>query len=120
MVVTHLPSNVLLILVPLMPNLQLAVTVLLLRFSISQMDVPTRQSYTMAVVSPDELSAAAGITGVARTTGAALAPVFTGMLLSEAAYWNVPFFLAGGLKIFYDLILYRSFRSIRPPEETPD
>jgi MFS family permease len=120
MVVTHLPSNVLLILVPLMPNLPLAITVLLLRFSISQMDVPTRQSYTMAVVSPDELSAAAGITGVARTTGAALAPVFTGMLLSEAAYWSVPFFLAGGLKICYDLMLYRSFRSVRPPEETRD
>lgn len=120
MVFTHLPSNVLLILVPLMPNLPLAITVLLLRFSISQMDLPTRQSYTMAVVSPGELSAAAGITGVARTTGAALAPIFTGMLLSETAYWSVPFLQAGGLKIMYDLMLYRSFRSIRPPEENPD
>ena len=68
MVVTHLPSSILLILVPLMPDLSLAVLVLLVRFSISQMDVPTRQSYTMAVVSAEERSAAAGITGVARTT----------------------------------------------------
>jgi MFS family permease len=114
MVFTHLPSNVLLFLVPLMPTLPLAITVLLLRFSISQMDVPTRQSYTMAVVSPDERSAAAGITGVARTTGAALAPVFTGPLLANPALLGVPFFLAGFLKIVYDLVLYRSFRSLRP------
>ena len=79
MVVTHLPSNVLLILVPLMPNLSLAVLVLLLRFSISQMDVPTRQSYTMAVVPADERSAAGGFTGVARTTGAAISPLFVGI-----------------------------------------
>lgn len=117
MVFTHLPSNVLLILVPLMPNLPLAIAVLLLRFSISQMDVPTRQSYTMAVVSPDELSAAAGITGVARTTGAALSPMFTGIFLANAALWNIPFFLAGGLKIIYDLSLYRSFKAVKPPEE---
>ena len=69
MVVTHLPSNLLLILVPLMPTLPLAIAVLLARFSISQMDVPTRQSYTMAVVAPEERAAAAGITGVARTIG---------------------------------------------------
>jgi MFS family permease len=74
MVLTHLASNILLILVPLMPNLWLAVLVLLLRFSINQMDVPKRQSYVMAVVSKDERSAAAGITGVARTTGAAISP----------------------------------------------
>jgi MFS family permease len=117
MVFTHIPSNILLILVPLMPNLPLAITVLLLRFSISQMDVPTRQSYTMAVVSPDERSAAAGITGVARTTGASLAPVFAGPLLAQAVWLSVPFFLSGGLKIIYDLLLYWSFRSIRPPEE---
>jgi len=117
MVFTHIPSNILLILVPLMPNLPLAIAMLLLRFSISQMDVPTRQSYTMAVVSPDERSAAAGITGIARTTGASLAPVFTGPLLANAALLSVPFFLSGGLKIVYDLLLYRSFRTIKPPEE---
>jgi MFS family permease len=76
MVFTHLPSNILLILVPLMPTLPLATLVLLLRFSISQMDVPTRQSYIMAVVRPEERSAAAGITGVARTVGASIAPLF--------------------------------------------
>jgi len=120
MVFTHIPSNILLILVPLMPNLPLAIAVLLLRFTISQMDVPARQSYTMAVVSRDELSAAAGVTGVARTTGASLAPLFTGLLLASPALLSVPFFLAGGLKIVYDLMLYRNFRSIRPPEERTD
>jgi len=117
MVFTHIPSNILLILVPLMPNLPLAITVLLLRFSISQMDVPTRQSYTMAVVAPDERSAAAGITGIARTTGTSLSPVITGPLLANAALMNLPFFLSGGLKIVYDLLLYRSFKAIKPPEE---
>jgi MFS family permease len=117
MVFTHIPSNILLILVPLMPNLSLAIALLLMRFSISQMDVPTRQSYTMAVVAPDERSAAAGITGIARTTGASLSPVITGPLLANAALLNLPFFLSGGLKIVYDLMLYRSFRAIKPPEE---
>jgi MFS family permease len=117
MVFTHIPSNILLMLVPLMPTLPLAVIVLLLRFSISQMDVPTRQSYTMAVVDPDERSAAAGVTGVARTTGAAISPSITGALLSYPALLNVPFYLAGGLKIVYDVLLYRSFRSTKPPEE---
>lgn len=117
MVFTHIPSNLLLILVPLMPNLPLAITVLLLRFSISQMDVPTRQSYTMAVVAPDERSAAAGITGIARTTGASLSPVFTGPMLANTALLSFPFFISGGLKIIYDLLLYRSFKAIKPPEE---
>jgi len=118
MVVTHLPSNVLLILVPLMPTLGLAVAVLLVRFSISQMDVPTRQSYTMAVVSPEERSAAGGITGIARTTGAAISPLFAGLLFGRPSLINVPFFLAGGLKIAYDLLLYRAFARLPSPEET--
>jgi MFS family permease len=117
MVATHLPSNVLLILVPLMPNLPLAVLMLLIRFSISQMDVPTRQSYTMAVVSPEERSAAAGITGVARTTGAAISPSLVGIMFASPALMNVPFYLAGGLKIVYDLLLYRAFVTVKPPEE---
>jgi len=100
-----------------MPSLSWAVFVLLLRFSISQMDVPTRQSYTMAVVSPEERSAAAGITGVARTTGAAVSPLFAGLLFARPSLINVPFLLAGGLKIIYDLLLYRGFVAIRPPEE---
>jgi MFS family permease len=118
MVFTHLPSNVLLMLVPLMPTLTLAVLVLLLRFSISQMDVPTRQSYVMAVVRPDERSAAAGITGVARTTGAALAPVFAGWMLARPAWASVPFVLAGALKIIYDVLLYRGFVAVRALEES--
>jgi len=117
MVFTHLPSNVLLILIPLMPTLPLAILVLLLRFSISQMDVPTRQSYTMAIVRPEERSAAAGITGVARTTGAALAPVFAGLLFAQPALISVPFFIAGTLKITYDLLLYRAFVHLPPPGE---
>jgi MFS family permease len=117
MVFTHLPSNVLLILVPLMPNLALAVLVLLARFSISQMDVPTRQSYTISVVDPDERSAAAGVTGIARTTGSAISPLIAAPLVGMASLAAVPFYIAGGLKIAYDLILYRLFRSAPTPEE---
>ena len=117
MVFTHIPSNILLILVPLMPSLPLAILVLLLRFSISQMDVPTRQSYTMAVVNPDERSAAAGVTGVARTVGAALSPTISGLFLVSPALLSAPFLVAGGLKIIYDLLLYHSFRTLKPPEE---
>jgi MFS family permease len=117
MVFTHLPSNILLILVPLMPNLPLAITVLLLRFSLSQMDVPTRQSYVMAVVEPDERSAAAGVTGIARTTGAAISPSIASVLIANASFAAVPFFLAGGFKILYDLLIYRAFHDVRPPEE---
>jgi len=117
MVVTHLPSNVLLMLIPLMPTLRLASLMLLLRFSISQMDVPTRQSYTMAVVAPDERAAASGITGVARTTGAALSPLFAGLLFARPSLVDVPFYIAGTLKIAYDLLLFRAFRSLEPPEE---
>ncbi len=112
MVFTHLPSNVLLLLVPLMPSATLAVAVLLLRFSISQMDVPTRQSYTMAVVRPDERSAAAGITTVARSLGAAISPAIAGYCLASSAWMSAPFFIAGGVKILYDLCLYRSFRGL--------
>jgi MFS family permease len=115
MVFTHLPSNILLILVPLMPNFTLAIAVLLLRFSISQMDVPTRQAYTMAVVDPDERSAAAGITGIARSIGASLSPVVAGAMLPVFA--GGPFFIAGGLKIIYDLILYRSFKASGSADE---
>jgi len=105
MVFTHLPSN----LVPFMPNLTLAITVLLLRFSISQMDVPTRQSYIIAVVDSPERTAAVGITRVARTTGAALVPILAVPLVSGTLDW-VPFVVAGVLKVIYDLLLLRNFR----------
>ena len=118
MVVTHLPSNVLLILIPFMPTLTLAALMLLVRFSISQMDVPARQSYVMAVVDPHERSAASGITGVARTTGAALSPLFAGLLFAQPSLISVPFLIAGTLKIVYDLLLFRAFRAVKPPEET--
>ncbi len=109
MVFTHIPSNVLLCLVPFMPTAGLAVFVLLLRFSISQMDVPTRQAYTMAVVAPDERSAASGVTSIARSVGASVSPALTGVFLAAPAFLSAPFIIAGGLKIVYDLLLYRSF-----------
>ena len=118
MVATHIPSNVLLILVPLMPSLELAVAVLLTRFSISQMDVPTRQSYTMAVVEPDERSAAAGITGMARSAGAASSPLLaTPLVAAPLLGGGLPFVVAGVLKIGYDLLLWRRFRAQRPPDD---
>jgi hypothetical protein len=81
------------------------------------MDVPARQSYTVSIVDPDERSAAAGITGVARTTGAALSPLLAAPLFAVPALAAVPFVLAGGLKIVYDLALWRAFRERRTPEE---
>jgi MFS family permease len=119
MVFTHLPSNLFLILVPLMPSLPLAILVLLLRFSISQMDVPTRQAYTMAVVAPEERSAAAGVTGVARSLGAAISPLLATMLVESPALMSVPFFLSGGIKIVYDLLLYWNFVGAGEPDERP-
>ncbi len=116
MIFTHLPSNVLLILVPLMPDVYWAIGVLLLRFSISQMDVPTRQAYTMAVVRPDERSAAAGVTAVARSVGASISPMLATILVGSAGWMSVPFLLAGGLKIAYDLLLYRAFSSSKSEE----
>ena len=116
MVFTHLPSNVLLLFVPLAPSAGLAVAFFLLRMSISQMDVPTRQSYTMAVVDPDERTATAGITNVARTTASALSPTVTGLAFSAGAL-ALPFFLATAMKIAYDGLIYLAFRNVHPPEE---
>ncbi|HZT06517.1 MAG TPA: MFS transporter [Chloroflexota bacterium] len=116
MVFTHLPSNVLLLFVPLMPTVELAVAVLLVRFLLSQLDVPTRQSYTMAIVDPSERAAAGGILAVSRNAAAALAPLFAGATLSLPVL-GLPFLLAGGLKILYDLAIFQTFRRVRPPEE---
>jgi MFS family permease len=118
MVFTHIPSNIFLILVPLMPTLPLAIAVLLMRFSISQMDVPTRQSYTMAVVEPEERSAAAGVTNIARSIGASLAPSLTGVFLGVASLIGLPFIMAGSLKLVYDVTLWRQFHALKPPEES--
>ena len=116
MVFTHLPSNLLLLLVPVMPNVKWAVAVLLIRHLLSQMDVPTRQSYTMAVVEPDERAASAGVLSVARNAGAAVAPLFTGAILAAPSL-GLPFLLAGGLKVVYDLWIFGVFRHVKPPEE---
>jgi MFS family permease len=116
MVFTHLPSNVFLILVPLMPNLPLALTFLFLRFALGSMDVPARTSYVMAVVSPEERPAAAGITAVPRSLAAAVSPAFAGYLLTLSTFgW--PLVICGVLKIVYDLTLLGMFRKVKPPEE---
>ena len=113
MVATHIPSNLLLMLVPLMPSLPLAIAVLLLRFSISQMDVPTRQAYTMALVPEEERAAAAGVTGIARTVGASISPIFAGPLYASAALASLPFILGGSIKIVYDLLVWRAFKKVK-------
>jgi len=116
MAFTHLPANVFLLLTPLMPTFPLAAAMVLLRYSTAQMDVPTRQAYLMAVVAPDERSAAAGVTTLTRTMASAFGPLVTGALFS-ASLMSLPFFLAGGIKIIYDLALLWNFRHIKPPEE---
>jgi MFS family permease len=120
MVFTHLPSNVLLIALPFMPTLPLALVVTFVRFSLSQMDVPVRQSYIVAVVDPDERSAAAGITGIARSLAAAPAPLIAAPLIGIASLASVPLILGGTLKLTYDLLLYRLFVGLPPPEERAD
>ena len=117
MVFTHLPSNLLLILVPLAPVSWLAVLLFLARTSVSQMDVPTRKSYTMAVVAPEERTATAGITNVARTVASTVSPLVSGGAIAMGAL-GLPFFLAGGLKVVYDGLVYATFRNLHPPEES--
>jgi len=116
MVFTHLPSNVLLMLVPLAPTAGLAILLYLARVSVSQMDVPTRKSYTMAVVDPEERTAAAGITNVARTVASAISPALSGGLLGAGAL-ALPFVIAGGLKVLYDGLIYAAFHDVHPQEE---
>ncbi|MGW8183094.1 MAG: MFS transporter [Burkholderiales bacterium] len=116
MVFTHLPANIFLILVPLMPTLPLAILFLCLRSALSQMDVPVRSSYVMAVVSPEERAAAASVTAVPRSFAAAISPSFAGYLLTLSPFgW--PLVICGALKIVYDLLLLGMFRAVRPPEE---
>ena len=119
MVYTHLPSNVLLILAALMPSAPLAVGFLLLRMCLSQMDVPARQSYVMAVVPPEERPAAASVTNVPRSLAAALAPLLAGAMLSRSSFgW--PLLCAGVAKTIYDVLLLVQFGAVKPPEETGD
>lgn len=116
MVFTHLPSSVLLILIPFMPSLPWAIALLLARSALSQMDVPTRSSYVMAIVPPEERAAAASVTSVPRSLAAAVSPTVAGYLLSISSFgW--PLIVGGAFKIIYDLLLYVMFRDVRPPEE---
>lgn len=116
MVFTHLPANVFLILVPFMPTLPLALGFLFLRSALSQMDVPARTSYVMAVVSPGERPAAASVTAVPRSLAAAVSPALAGYLLTLSTFgW--PLVICGALKIVYDLTLLGMFRKVKPPEE---
>ena len=118
MVFTHLPSSVLLLLVPFAPTLGWVIALLLARSALSQMDVPTRSSYVMAVVSPGERAAAASITSVPRSLASSLSPLIAGYLLGLSSFgW--PLIIAGGIKIVYDLLLLANFRTVRPPEEAP-
>ena len=118
MVFTHLPSNILLALVAFAPTFPIAATLLLLRQMLSQMDIPTRQAYTMALVDPEERTAAASVTSLARSLGSATSPVFSGLLLQgPLLIIGLPFILAGALKVAYDLTLWSIFRRVHLPEE---
>jgi len=117
MVYTHLPANALLVLAALMPTAPLAITFLLLRMCLSQMDVPARQSYVMAVVPPDERAAAASVTNVPRSLAAATTPLLAGIMLDHSSFgW--PLVCGGVLKALYDVLLLVQFRAVLPPEET--
>jgi len=105
MVFTHLPSNVLLLLVPFSPSLPIATALLIVRYSISQMDVPTRQAYVVSIVPPAERAGALALTGSVRGVAQAIGPVLAGFAIQAAAF-GVPFFAGGGLKIAYDVSLY--------------
>ena len=118
MVFTHIPANVCLILIPFVNDLALVIVLFLVRSALSQMDVPTRSSYVMAIVSPAERPAAASITSVPRSLASAASPFFAGWLLGMSPFgW--PLVAAGGMKIAYDLMLLAMFRKVRPPEEGP-
>jgi predicted MFS family arabinose efflux permease len=116
MVFTHLPANLCLVAIPFVGSLPAAIALLCVRSLLSQMDVPTRNSYVMAIVTPPERPAAASITAVPRSLASAASPFLAGYLLSLSTFgW--PLVAAGGLKIAYDLLLLAMFRRIRPPEE---
>jgi MFS family permease len=117
MVFTHIPSSLCIIAVPFVPQLGVVLALLLLRAALSQMDVPTRSSYVMAVVTPEERAAAASLTAVPRSLASAASPVLAGWLMTVSAFaW--PFLIGGGLKIVYDLLLLAMFRSVKPREES--
>jgi len=116
MVFTHIPSSICLIAAAFSSDLTVALGLLLVRSALSQMDVPTRTSYVMAVVTPAERTAAASVTAVPRSLASSISPAFSGMLLT-LPFAGLPLVLCGSLKIIYDLALLYSFRHIKPPEE---
>lgn len=113
MVFTHLPSSIFLILIPFAPSVWLAVALLFARQSISQMDVPTRQSYVMAIVKPEDRTATAALTNIPRTCAQGISPLFASYMIIG----TLPFVLGGGMKIAYDIAIYYTFKKVRPPEE---
>jgi len=117
MVFTHIPSNILIILVAFAPTFPLAVALYLARMALSQMDVPTRQSYLVAVVKENERTAAAGITNISRNITQSISPSIAGYILQSLSILSAPFVLGGALKIVYDVALYFNFKSVKPPEE---
>ena len=119
MVFTHIPANLLLLAVPFVPSFGWAAALFLLRECLIRMDVPTRQSYTLAVVAPGERTFASGVTNLTRNASWAVAPSLAGWLMQSAATLSAPLFFGSGLKIVYDLLLYRAFRHLPAPEEQP-
>jgi MFS family permease len=117
MVFTHIPSSLLLVTVALAPSFWVAAVFFLLREGLVEMDVPTRQSYVMAVVQPEERTFASGVTHLVRLAAWAVAPAFAGLLMQGASLW-VPLVVGAGLKVSYDVLLYLAFRRVKPPEET--
>jgi MFS family permease len=117
MVFTQIPASIMLMLIPFMPTLEITIGLILLRAFITQMDVPMRHSYTMAIVEPDERSAAAGITNVVRSLTQAIGPGISTPLIVVPGLWVIPFLAGGTLKIVYDLALWRIFSSMPAPEE---
>ncbi len=119
MVFTHIPSNILLILLAFAPNLEIAIVFYMVRMALSQMDVPTRQSYIVAVVEEDERTVSAGITNLSRNIAQAISPSITGYIIGFLSL-SAPFIIGGLLKILYDITLYINFRKIKPAEEEQD
>jgi MFS family permease len=116
MVFTHIPANILIIAVAFAPTISIAAVIYLLRMALSQMDVPTRQSYIVAVVREDERTASAGITNISRNVTQALSPSLIAILINSLGL-AAPFVIGGALKIVYDVALFLNFRNIKPPEE---
>ncbi len=117
MVFTHIPSSLLLVTVGMAPSFAVAAVLFVLREGLVEMDVPTRQSYVMAVVPPEDRTLASGVTGLVRTAAWAVAPGFAGWVMQHVAF-AVPLYTGAGMKIVYDVLLWRAFRGVKPPEET--